>query len=236
MVWNLSHRSWHIRVLCAHMREIFITISGEREKIPGVHTIQTHDIVYLDISKELKNYLSLDNLALIFTSKNALIALMRSIQNLDSKSAQKIMSSSVFAYGERVCKMAKEMRMNIAYCGHQSSADIFLSELDFTNLMPLFLCAEKIACLPPKNIKKLICYKAKMRENLPKILPKQSTVIFCSGLQVDAMKDALDESMTVIALGNRTYEKLSELSMGFKLILSPKMSISCCIEQARKQN
>lgn len=233
------------------MREIFITSSGDREAKEGVKVIKTHDIIYIDIADELKKILLIDNLGLVFTSKNALISLEKSMRKVDSN--KELLSAPTFIYGAKVCKLARNMGMNIAYCGEQSSGDEFFKALKckaHKELKLIFLCAKKIASNPPPEIIKLICYEAKaladlsIRSSLSRegvldvspTLPKDSIIIFCSSSQVDAMEKMLEKDMTAIALGNQTFKKLSALSKkkGFEALLSPKQDLACCMEQARK--
>lgn len=218
------------------MRDIILVHSKE---YPGVDTLVINEIEYLDMLEVLRE-IKKDFGALVFTSKNAIKSLQKTIEK--HSQFEYLKKIPAYVIGEGSAKTLEKYGFNIEYVGQDSHGFGFAGEIIplLKRKKVLYFRAKKIVSglderlLEEKiYLKQIIAYENKRsKAGIKKPLPK-SILIFTAPSHYTSFiqKFSWDGSYIAIAIGLTTF---SVFDTEIEAFVSPRQDIESCIEFAKE--
>lgn len=182
--------------------------------------------------------------SLIFTSKNAIIALNENLQSKGLKNLWESLPNFVIGQGSANALIALGLKAD--FIASSAYGDVFAQELIplLKGKKPLFVRAEKIASKIPEILREngialqeIIVYKniLKILENPPE-LQKDSIIVFSAPSHIRAflLNFTWRDSFCALCLGASTKKAAEQLLKNAKILQSPKLDIKLTLEFALK--
>lgn len=224
-----------------NMTQIFLfraqNFLQNHENFTGVTNIFTHQIVTKNIKFSSIFLHNLREKTLIFTSKNAILALHENIKN--TPFLNDFLACETIIFGAKSTQTARFLGFSQMISVEAKNSFEFFEKIKNPSKNFVFFCdvnfAAKKRVKNSKNLQILPMYFKKLCENLPKIaqkIPEKSILIFTARSQILAVKNLINlKNFTIISLGETVFK--SAQNLGVSTVLAPKHDFLECVKIAK---